>query len=100
LALLLALRDRTAFAETYKSLLAFSSRIKKENLDKQVAESVENPSSFLMVHFGVPERIALLQSIASDELSKIFNDEQLTYISSLEVSSGESEVEAIDQNIE
>lgn len=86
--------------DVYKSLVAVASHTKKENLAKEVVEKLENASSYLMVHFGVPERIALLQSIAATELSEMLGDEQQAYVSSLEASTGESEKEAVDQNIE
>jgi len=62
----------------------------KSLLDNHKSLAVTHPKSlkyrptFCKFHFGVPERIALLQSIANQELKGLISNEDFSYIMSLE----------------
>jgi hypothetical protein len=51
------------------------------------------------LHFGVTERITLLQSIASEELKEVLSQDDKDYINSLSSPIVDTAVE-VDQNIE
>lgn len=76
-AIALASNNRTEAVAQAKKAIELFNKIKSE-------EEKAKKIPFFKLHFGVPERIELLQSIANEELKGLLAENDLTYIMSLE----------------